>query len=141
MLNEIYFLEDYVKIILQCSKLVFEEFLDWTKRRLWSFLEFNATIIRSMLRKCISIKTCHDTVHIVLITWLVLKWIEMYKLHKLQKKFICGNLHRSYVINQQQIFDLGFLNLIKGRRKIISRMSRWNKNNHDLICLFFSIYI
>ncbi len=45
----------FIKVISQCNKLVLGEAVDWTKGRLCTFLEFNATIIRSMQRKCISV--------------------------------------------------------------------------------------
>ncbi len=44
----------FIKVISQCGKLVLGEAIDWTKGRLRTFLEFDATIIRLMLRKCIS---------------------------------------------------------------------------------------
>jgi hypothetical protein len=47
--------EIFIKVISQCGKLILGEAVDWTKGRLRTFLEFDATIIRSMLRKCISV--------------------------------------------------------------------------------------
>ncbi len=47
--------EIFIKVILQCGKLVLGEAIDWTKGRLCTFLEFDATIIRLMLKKCISV--------------------------------------------------------------------------------------
>jgi hypothetical protein len=54
MLNEILH-EIFIKVISQCGKLILGEAVDWTKGRLCTFLEFDATIIRLMLRKCISV--------------------------------------------------------------------------------------
>jgi hypothetical protein len=47
--------EIFIKVISQCGKLILGEAVDWTKGRLRTFLEFDATIIRLMLRKRISV--------------------------------------------------------------------------------------